>query len=103
MKSTKMDDRILLMNVSVETNSKGTTATPDFLWQITEAYNVHFPQAVGDKKSLYKYHPTYSSGKISLPFNIAVDLRTMKITHAQKGTATVSSVESAGKTVLGSP
>lgn len=100
MKSTKLDDRIMLMNVAVETNSKGTTATPDFLWQIYKSYNVNFPQVVGDKKSLYKYHPTYSSGKISLPFNIAVDLRTMKITHAAKGKATVSSVNSAGLTVL---
>ena len=101
MKTTKLDDRILLMNVAVETNSKGTQATPEYLWEIVKSYDLNFPQAVGDKTTLYKFHPTYSQGSISLPFNIAVDLRTMKITHTSKGKATVSSVNSAGATVLG--
>ena len=99
MKSTKIDDRIMLLNVAVEANSKKTPATPAYLWEVTKSYNVNFPQVVGDKTSLYKYHPTYP--KIGLPYNIAVDLRTMKITHVQKDTTSVSKIESAAKTVLG--
>ncbi len=92
---------MLLVNVSVEKTQKGVPADAAYLWEITKAYGVNFPQVAADKKKIYPYHPTYSSGKVGLPFNIAVDLRTMKITHTKSGKVTLSSLEAAAKSVLG--
>lgn len=87
--------------MAVEKTQKGVPADAAYLWEITKAYGVNFPQVAGDKKKIYPYHPTYSAGKIGLPFNIAVDLRTMKITHTKSGSVTIDSLQSAAKTVLG--
>lgn len=82
--------------------SKGTKATPDYLWTQMETYGIHFPQVIysGTKSDLYKYHPTYSSGKIGLPFSIAIDLRTMKVTDTKTGKATLAQINAAAKLLL---
>jgi hypothetical protein len=66
---------------------------------VAQQYKLEFPQAVDENKDMYKYSPTYPS--VGLPFHVGVDLRTMKIYEAVRGSMTLSSMESKAKTALG--
>jgi len=81
-----------------ETTSKGETATPDFVWKVAQQYNLNFPQVVDASKALYKYA---NSGTISLPFQVAVDLRSMKIVATRSGKTTATDIELLAVQTLG--
>ena len=80
-----------------ETTQKGQAANVDFLWNTAETYKLHFPQLLDTNKDFYKYA---NSTSISLPFNVAIDLRTMKVAYAKSGAASVSSIEAEAAKIL---
>jgi hypothetical protein len=82
---------VILINAVTETTSKGTAATPEYLWTVAETHGLDIPHVIDANKDFYKYA---NSTSISLPFNVVVDLRSMKIVKAAGGKATVSTIES---------
>jgi hypothetical protein len=66
---------------------------------MAQEYGMHFPQAADPDKKLHKYA---NSTTISLPFQVAVDLRSAKIVFADGGTATKADITKvAAKTLDG--
>jgi hypothetical protein len=88
----------MIVNAMTETGTSGTKATPSFIYSTAETYEMNFPQAVDADKVIYKYA---SGSSISLPFQIAIDLRSMKLVYAKSGSATVSEIEALAKETLG--
>ena len=80
-----------------ETTQKGQAANVDFLWSTAETYKLQFPQLLDTNKDFYKYT---NSTSISLPFNVAIDLRTMKVVYAKSGGVSVSSIEAEASKIL---
>lgn len=72
-----------------ETTKNGEAADAAFLWAQAESYKMHFPQLLDAGKSLYKFA---KGGTIGLPFQIAVDLRTMTVVHTQSGAITAAEI-----------
>jgi hypothetical protein len=96
-----MDDRVLIVNAVSETTRKNEAADADFVWLMADQYGLNFPQAADPKQALYNYA---ASTTISLPFHVAVDLRSMKIVEAGGGSITAAAIESrATQTLLGPP
>lgn len=89
---------MLLVNAVTETVSKGQAATAEFVWQMAEEYKLQFPQAADAGKSLFKYA---NSTSVSLPFHVAVDLRSMKLVKAKGGASGLSDIESTALSTLG--
>jgi|GEM_PF-4397608 hypothetical protein len=58
---------------------------------------MHFPQLLDAGKSLYKFA---KGGSISLPFQVAVDLRTMTVVHTQSGGAGIEEIEKLAEDTL---
>jgi len=91
---------VLIINAVTETTSKNQPATPDFVWKLVEQYKMNFPQAIDVGQSLHKYA---GSGSIGLPFQIGVDLRTMKIVKTKSGKTTAKDIELLAVQTLAAP
>lgn len=89
---------MVVINAVTETTSRNTPATAKFVWEYAAAYKANFPQAVDPNKSLYKFA---GGGSIGLPFQVAIDLRTMKLAYAKSGRHTVDQINAQAKSILG--
>lgn len=92
---------MLIVNAVTETTKRGEKATPEFVWKMVEEYKMNFPQIIDPDKSFYKYA---NSSSVSLPFQVAIDLRTMTIVGTKKGASStiVQDIEKLAQQTLGS-
>ena len=89
---------MIVINAVTETSQNGEAATPAFVWSMASQLGMHFPQAVDATKRLYKFA---SSTTISLPFQVAIDLRSMKVVSIGSGDLSKSSIEQLAAKTLG--
>jgi hypothetical protein len=89
-----IDDRILVVNAVSETTKNGEPATAEFVWKQAQELKTEFPQVVDAKKTLYKFS---KGGTIGLPFQVGIDLRTMKVLYAGSGSRDKAFIEETAK------
>jgi len=92
---------VLIINAVTETTTQDEPATAAFVWDVAQEYNLNFPQVADPDQLLFDYS---NSNSVSLPFHVAVDLRSMKIVATKEGRTSTAYVEQlADQTLLGPP
>jgi len=90
----KLDKRVALLDVVLETKTKGQPATAAFLQTWIKAYGLTFPAALDTSAAMSKY-----LGTNDLPAALLLDLQTMTIVYKATG-ATADEVKLAAHTYL---
>ncbi len=78
--SGRLDPRVAVMDVLLETKSKGQAADADFLKLWVNAYKLTFPAALDSSDAIKAYF-----SKSDLPATLLLDLQTMKIVYKATG------------------
>ncbi|MCC6746835.1 MAG: TlpA family protein disulfide reductase [Deltaproteobacteria bacterium] len=78
----KVDPRVAILNVVLETDRPGQPVTEDFLrlWAKNNKFQLTYPVAMDPESRLTRYFD-----KNALPYNMIVELSTMKVIYRQTG------------------